>query len=213
MQTRQITGVVSMYERSRWIHPIPPMPTQRKRFCARSNKSVIIACGGLNDDNTSVNTVEIFLFITNQWHSGTPLPAPRAALQCTVIEERVYLMGGYYPSMNESMSTCFYTDYLASENLSEETTLIWKSLPDVPLPGCTSVNMNGILLAFGGDSGLNGVHFYDPLTQLWLRIGNLPEYREALVAATLPNGQIILSGGWNEQQERSGKTFIGDVKK
>ena len=216
LETSQITGRVLAYdkEENKWLKSIPSMPTPRNRSCAISNNTGILVIGGLSTYSECINTVEIFLYNTNQWHSGTPLPEPRAGLHCTMIGSRVYIMGGFYPSLEVALSkrSCCYTDYLATENLSKNTTLIWNSLPDLPLPGCAPVSINRVLLAIGGTGDLNGVHFYDPKTQLWLRIGNLPEYREALVAATLPNGQIILSGGWNKQRVRKRKTFIGGIQ-
>ena len=116
----------------------------------------------------------------------------------------------YYPSVSASnnTTTCYYTDYLASENLTENTPLIWETLSDLPLPGCAPASMCGVLLAIGGTGNLNGVHFYDQQTQLWLRIGNIPQYREVVGTATLPNDQVIFIGGWDKDKERKGSIFV-----
>ena len=212
----QVTGRVLTYNKvpNRWEQSIPPMPTSRYRNCAISNNSGIIVAGGLNAKDECISTVEIYLFESNQWLLGTQLPAPRAGLQCTMVRNRVYFMGGCYPSMNTTSNrcNCYYTDYLASENLSDDTPLVWKSLPDLPLPGCAPASMSGILLAIGGSNELNGVHFYDPLTQQWLRIGDLPLYRTSLVVATLPNDQIIVTTGRDGEGVRHNSTFLGCIQ-
>ena len=215
-QTKKVTGQIVTYDKEteKWIQSIPPMPTPRYRACAISNNSTTIAVGGLNSDHECLNTVEILVHNTNRWHSGIPLPAPRAALQCTVIDKRVYFMAGCYPSLNasHSMNTCYYTDYLASENLTENTPVIWETLPDLPLSGCAPASMCGVLLAIGGDGDLNGVHFFDPRAQLWLRIGNIPQYRVVVGVATLRNGQIIFIGGRDRDRKRKGNTFVLENK-
>ena len=143
-----------------------------------------------------------------------PLPAPRAALRATVLHDRAYLMGGYGQNMSKaSERDCItiVTDKLFSEN----TRSPWKSLKDLPTVSAAPGNLCGTLLAIGGSLSTNEsskpVLAFNPNMQEWIHIANLPKTISSATAAVLPNGKLIIFGGWEKTNVRNKDIFIAQV--
>ena len=215
----QLTGEVLTFEQDRhaWIPSLPPMPTPRARTCVVSHESGIVACGGHNRDGVSVDTVEIFQYDTNQWYTTSPLLAPQAGLRCAQIGNTTYFIGGHSPSMapDSGKVDCIHGNLFSDTTRQENGNILvkWGTIEDVPLSKSCPVNLCGSLLALGGDGQPSGVHLFEPNTDTWLHIGDLPEARNSSAAATLPNGQVILVAGRNNAGKRKSSTFIGRIQR
>lgn len=214
------TGEVFTYEKDqqKWLKSLPPMPTPRMRACTVTHESGIVVCGGINMNSAQfLDTVEMFKHATNQWYAVSPLPAPRAALRHTRIGNTAYFMGGYFPSMRyeNRNKDCVYANIFSdvTRQIHGKIVVQWETLTDVPLSASSPANVCGSLLALGGTGQPSGVHLFEPNTNTWLHIGDLPEIRWSSTSATLPNGQVIVVGGFGENRTRKASTFIGRVQR
>ena len=217
---RVATGEVLTYEKDHqnWVSSLPPMPTPRIRACVVTHESGIVVCGGINlNPSQFLDTVEMFKHDTNQWYEVSPLPAPRAALRCTLIGNTAYFMGGYFPSMRyeNGNKDCANADLFSDVNRQIDGKIVvrWKTLTEVPLSASSPANLCGSLLAVGGNGQPSGVHLFEPNTNTWLHINELPEIRFSCTAATLQSGQVIVVGGFGENRTRKASTFIGRIQR
>ncbi|MBI4467694.1 MAG: hypothetical protein HY650_00035 [Acidobacteria bacterium] len=71
-----------------------PMPTRRSNLAAVTCRDVIVAVGGLNDDNDLLRTAEIYDPRSNTWRSHPPMETGRAAFAAVSNGTQVLVIGG-----------------------------------------------------------------------------------------------------------------------
>ncbi len=73
---------------------LPPMPT--RRYCSSAvttgTPESIIVAGGWGEDGAVLDTVEAL--VQEQWSTCQPLPGPCSAINSTIHNGKLYLMGG-----------------------------------------------------------------------------------------------------------------------
>lgn len=76
-----------------------PMPTPRSRFAIAAYQGKIYCFGGISGINevtmTVSNTIEVYNTTANYWENKTSMPTARWGLQANVVENKIYLIGGY----------------------------------------------------------------------------------------------------------------------
>ena len=96
------------------------------------------------------------------------------------------------------MLTCSLTELLQSSSSSSS---IWHRVADAPAYRSTCAVVNGKLLAVGGfDASMkptSAIHKYDPTTNSWDLISNMPTARYDCLVAVLPNNEMMVVGGCN----------------
>ena len=206
---------------------IPSLSKPRARACIVSQSEdqtseCIAACGGRiqNQDDkasSSASIVEVYRKDSPRWDTVTPLPHPRAALRVTVLHNTAYLLGGFFDDMSKaSKPDCqsIVLDSLFQENPKEQRG--WRVLKDMPSQSATPGHLCGTLLALGGR--MDGerpnnkpILAFNPNTQMWVHIANLPKTISSATAAALPNGKLIIFGGWETKECRNREIFVGRV--
>ena len=202
---------------------IPSLSKPRARACIVSqtedqNSTCIAACGGRiqnhEDNASSASIVEVYRKDSPRWDTVTPLPHPRAALRVTVLHNTAYLLGGFYDMKEASKPDCqsIILDSLFQENPRELRG--WRVLKDMPSQSATPGHLCGTLLAVGGlmDGNEKPILAFNPNTQMWVHIANLPKTISSATAAALPNGRLIIFGGWTKVlKSRNREIFVGRV--
>ena len=90
------TEVHTYNESSReWIKTIPPMPTGRLVPGVISIKSMLIVAGGVREDLSVTDAVEIFDTETSQWYVAESLPIACRTVSTVTINDTCYVLGGY----------------------------------------------------------------------------------------------------------------------
>jgi hypothetical protein len=86
-------------------------------------------------------------------------------------------------------------------------TSIWEKMPDVPHYNTTLFSIGNMLLAAGGDRGSiftykasPDIHLFNPHTNKWLKIGELPEPRSSCACTLLPSGKLLVAGGQGDRK-------------
>ena len=192
---------------------IPPMPTARSSSTTISwtSPAALIVCGGRDHQSLPSNAVEVYHSKTSQWFTASPLPAPRDSATHAIVNNTLYLIGGYEEynlgsckktvmsvSIPHLLESCFQPSGSSPVQWWSRST----SIPDVPYYCCTATSLGGCLLAIGGsksayDSSVSSVYAYCPLTSSWVLIGELPEPLCDCIAASLPTGELLVLGGWS----------------
>ena len=229
-----VTGKVYCFkERSKkWEEFFKPMPSAR--FCPSivTTQSAIVAsggCTGFRDDDNPVlcATVEVYSSEISQWYTADPLPVPCGAMTSVIIEDTWYLLGGI-GAENKAIPTVLYTPLT---NIVQKATSpfhtsashisVWKTLLDTPLMESAAGSLSGNLLAVGGyddkilpsPGASPAVNVLLSLTNSWVRAtaGDLPEPRYHCTAVQLSSNQVLVVGGYDNQDKHTNTVFLGSI--
>ncbi len=171
-----------------------PLPTPLAGAVLVADEGALYLLGGwdgqqMHDEVWRLKAIENGNKTSEQWELLTRLDKPRAFLGATLVEEKLYAIGGYDGQKE--------LDLAAVYNIKTNT---WQQLPPLSVPrGGLSVLYDGLgIFALGGgwSRPLATHERYDPLTNVWASFPSpIPgEWRHA--AAAMSNGRIHLVGGW-----------------
>ena len=179
-----------------WSDVFPPMPTKRRRTTAVTSKEHLIVAGGATGPGyaNSINTVEVMDAKTLVWSTVTSLPHPYNRASATICGDHLYMLGGVDDKdQTKSVLTCLLTELLQSSS-------VWHRVADVPAYRSTCAAVNGQLLAVGGYvEGFKEtatIHKYNPTTNSWDHVSDMPTARYACLVAVLPTNEMMAVGGW-----------------
>ncbi len=156
---------------------------------------------GEKKDLWSVADVSRFDPATRKWEKLPPLPAPRSSHDAVVLDNKIYVAGGWNMTGGGKGSEWHRTAVVLDLN---QPTLAWKELPTPPFVrrAVSLGTQNGKVYVIGGmhESGETSseVDFYDPATNTWQQGTDLP-------------GKPI-EGFGNSSFELGGKLFVSTVE-
>ena len=202
-ETKATNRITLINHKSEKMIDYPPMKTARHSSMAVCFNNHIIVAGG-SDSRGRTHIVEVSDWQSSQWYNAESLPKPLAEARSAVIQNNLYLMGGRdYSGLPTSMvhKVDFNELIEGAKTSSNQATLTsWKTIQDTPLK-CSSplVTHIGALLAVGGYDDKNkpssSVYLYQPDTEKWVKVGDLPIARYNSACSELPSGEVIVAGG------------------
>jgi len=171
-----------------------PMPTPRYRLAAtyQPGDTYFYAIGGIGGPywDESLSSNERYNACSGQWEILAPMPAPRGNLAAAMIDDKIYVVGGFAASVS-------YDDLVIYDPATDS----WSSgepLPE-PLSGMAAAAYGDKLYAFGGNTGStlsDKTYEYDPATDVWQEKAPMPGGGRAYAAAAELDGKIYVIGGW-----------------
>ena len=173
----------------------PPMPTKRSTTVVVTTKEHLIVAGGCCGG--SITTVEVMDTKNLVWSTVASLPHPYHGTSVTICGDQLHMLGGEDDKgKTKSVLTCSLTELLQS---SPSSSSIWHRVADAPAYRSTCAAVNGELLAVGGcdkdDKPSSAVHEYNPTTNSWDFISNMPTARFFSFVAVLPTNEMVVVGG------------------
>ena len=185
--------------RGSWSDVFPPMPTKRSGTTAITSKEHLIVAGGTTGPwcENIINTVEVMDTKTLVWSTVASLSHPFHWASATICGDHLYMLGGVDDKgMTKSVLTCSLTELLQSSSSSSS---VWQRVADVPAFRSTCAAVNGQLLAVGGcDEDFKAkadIHKYNPTTNSWDHISNMPTASYLCLVVVLPTNEIMAVGG------------------
>ena len=182
----------------------PPMPTKRRDTTAVTSKEHLIVAGGATGPMTSFNTttVEVMNTKTLAWSTVASLPHPYSLPTGTICGEQLYILGCTDDKgKTKSVLSCSLTEL--SQSTSDSISSIWHRVSDIPSYWSTCAAVNGALLAVGGcdksEEPRDTIHKYNPTTNSWDLISNMPTARYWSLVAVLPTNEMMVVGGVIDQ--------------
>jgi hypothetical protein len=145
------------------------------------------------------SSVELYDPATGTWTPTGPTSSKRAVHTATLLQDgRVLVVGG------NSCSTCF----LDTAEIYDPATGVWTPTGSTHIPHASHeavLLQDGRVLVAG--SGLYGPSYYvlptseiwDPNTNAWTLVGDLNVARQDYGMTLLPNGKVLIAGGWDAQ--------------
>jgi N-acetylneuraminic acid mutarotase len=172
------------------------MPTLRS-FATAVFHNKIYCIGGADGLN------EVYDPATDTWETKQPMPTPRSALSASVVNDKIYLIGGFVPSS-------IGLPQPERTNLNEmydPVTDSWTTMAPLPTDVAYTIStvVDNKIYVFGNTGeGNNQVQIYDPQTNTW-RYGPSVPYSVAYGAGAATTGvcaakKIYLIGGGSINQ-------------
>ena len=188
-----------------WTYPYPPMPTPRHRPAVSTYDIWLLVAGGA--DRRDLATVELLNISTKQWLSTSSLPMPCSRMTSTVLEDKWYLVTNSRRVFRVSLPDI--VSQTVSQSADSKLPGLWRRLPDTPLGYSTTIILRGSLLAVGGyhNGTRTDIYLYQPVSEKWIKVGDLPTPRHYCSCVLLPNGKLLVTGG----EEISGRTRRVDM--
>ena len=200
--THMVSNKVYVLDRGRW-KDYSTMLTGRVHFSAVGYRSMLITVGGIikiNGKWTALATTELLDTSNGCWYTCDDLPVSRSQLKAAVVNNVLYLLGGYTAGLKPSSQV--FTASL--DNLSSHQ-LKWQSLPDTPWCHSTPVVLyNKFFITVGGrrstdkTSQTSEVCAFNPSTGVWKQKANAPVARSSPGIASLTEDTFIMMGGVNQ---------------
>lgn len=130
-----------------------------------------------DQDLWSIADVMIFDPDTNEWSAGPPLPEPRSSFEAAVIDDVIYIAGGWRLH-GDSDDSEWLTSFYALDIKAEQTR--WKRLPETPFErrAVSLGAQGGKVYVIGGMKSIGetttDVACFDPATNTWSEGPTLP---------------------------------------
>ena len=203
-----------------WTHPYPDMPTARFNAFAVTYDKWLIVAGGRSGDGTCLSTVEVINIDTKQWYTGTPTPTAFTHMKTAIVGDLWYLMGGH--DDNDRATDIVYSVSLpvliSQVNSTQRDPQIWKCISGLGLYYSTPLSISGSLLAVGGEimgkrEVVTTIHHYQPETEEWVKVGDLPYPRINCTCIVINNGEVLVAGGVDSAFTRMKSTELMSLMK
>ena len=132
-----------------------------------------------------------------QWEYMTPMPTPRALSTASVLDDKIYVIGGTFHK--DSSATSIVEVYDPSTNT-------WNTdVADLPVPICSAAScvLDGKIYVIGGepiydaDAWFKSVFEYDPIENTWSSIKDLPSPRRYLTASVVDDKIYVIGGAFD----------------
>ena len=172
------------------------MPIKRANTTAVISKEHLIVAGGAYglSGTDKLNTVKVMDTRSLVWSTVASLPHPYSFASGTICGDQLYMLGGADGKGNtKSVLTCSLTELLQSS--SSSSLIIWHRVVDAPAYLSTCAAVNGELLAVGGCDEdwkpSSAIHKYNPTTNSWDLISNMPTARWCSLVAVLQTNEMV----------------------
>jgi N-acetylneuraminic acid mutarotase len=181
------------------LGPCPPLPMQLYDAGVAALDGKIYVVGGVvlsvaDREANVLTTVQALDPSTGEWQARASIPTPRTGFAVTVLDNKLYAVGGRDASRRK----------LSTVEAYDPATDTWTILASMPTPRdeLGLVAAGGLLFAIGGrDDGrfsgdaLPTVEVYDPASGMWTARPPMPFARNAFGVAAGADGIIYIAGG------------------
>jgi len=147
----------------------------------------VLVAGGVTTDYIQLDSAELYDPATGMWSLTGNLSTTRSLHRATLLSSGQVLVAGGY----------IYSEpyFLSSVEIYDPVTGRWSGAVNLNKPSADTATLlpNDEVLVTQWDSA----ELYDPATRIWSDTGTLNTAREAYTATLLANGQVLVAGGFN----------------
>ena len=197
---KETNKILSYNEHSqKWIQSHPAMPIALTSPAVIGYQDHLIVAGGTGSSGDYIPDVNILNTVSKKWTRAQPLPRTadkytRYCLYNTVlIEDNMHLLD-IRNVLRANVPTL----------ISGAKSGVWETLPNIPHRCFSPINIGNALLTVGGEDNLHpqyddrttSIQMYDPTTNQWTRVSDLPEPMEDCHCTVLSEKLYILGGSF-----------------
>ena len=197
-----VSNRASVYDpaTSKWTDlGVMPIPETHCGVAVDDERGRIWFVGGRRGTypGSAVSEVWLYNVATNTWTRDNPLPGPLSAGVAEFLKGEIHYLGGNW---GQDRVTDYHLHYVRRPGeASWRKAALLPSERDHP----SAAAFGGRLYVFGGEVGHDGFHrqqtttwAYDPATDAWRRLANMPVARSHAESSTFVlNNRIIVAGG------------------
>jgi len=213
----QTTSDITVWDREgashTWTHPYPPMPTPRSSPAVATYNQWLVVAGGRDYNELAavvgipnyLAAVEVLDTDNHQWLSASSLPVKCGHVTTAILQDQLYLVGG---TLNKTL-VANLPDIIHSS--TSATTKPWRTLPAPPLERSAAITVHGALLAVAGchdNKRSTAIHVYQPATNSWSKVGDLPSPRSSCACIVLHSGELLVAGGYDSNVKRTARVDV-----
>ena len=203
VSTKKITNLTITWdeEKKQWFPKVPPLPSKRSRPCIIHCSNYMLVAGGLaSDEETALDTIDIFNMDTFQWItvSTLKLPIPQAFMQVSVSNGYAYITRCEWPISVTAYRAPMDKILHAIQNNVE---MKWIQVQDTPNcePGLVMSSDHPIVV--GGITSpeykpTSDVSIYDPTTGTWSVVGQCVRPHALSCAIAVSSSSFVVIGGY-----------------
>ena len=106
--------------------------------------------------------------------------------------------------------------HTVDQSTASKSPALWCRLPDTPLSCSTAISLRGYLLVVGGSHDnctRTDIHLYQPESEQWTKVGDLPNAREYCSCVVLPSCELLVAGGRESSVRWSTRVDVASVLK
>ncbi len=173
---------------------------------------IYVIGGALTIGIAALSTVEVYDPATDTWTTAAPMPTPRLHLASSTVDGMIYVIGGSNPDWPDPVSTVEAYD---------PQTDTWTTKASIPVPktGIWSATLDGKVYVVSGrgkggsafgDALLPTVDVYDPQTDTWTTVADIPTAR-TLHAVEAVGGEIYAIGGIHREVSASLEAYTPGI--
>ena len=218
------TKLVTTYNGNSWNNTYPNLSVARSEPAAVPYSHYVIVAGGESDNNTLLDSIEVFDIPKSQWVIvNTCLPEPMYNVSATICADTFTIVGYTYEGDDRSNSTWIVPVYeivpqqqQLPTSSTEKENAKWDKLASVAYWFTTLVPNSSPPTVVGGsneeNNTVNDIAVYDDITKSWKKLESLP-MNCCFATVAVINQSIIVMGGSSDvdSQEKCNATALSDV--
>ena len=203
--TKKRTNKVKTFSNNQWINYYPNMVKARFKPGTTIHSKCIIVAGGVLNDDTFSDSIEIFNWRENsQWiMARMKLPKPMWAPVLTISDNLLHVVG--YSSMNGNSRKVYQVPVgmitSSAAQLTSNKTDLWTELPPAPHANAAVIPNACPTVIIGGrdEQGIPTVDIsvLDIPNNSWKNIASLTTPRVATAVVPIDDDSILVIGGYN----------------
>ena len=210
--TRKITNSTITWdeEKKQWFPKVPPMPTKRVHSCIIHCNNLMLVAGGRESDNeTLLDSVDVFNMDTFQWTTSNSfkLPLPMWLMRASISFGYLYITSGRKSLITTTATREAYK--LPVEEVinavTKEQKVEWIRVQNTPNRSSGLVADSDHPIVVGG-SDISGkptsdVFIYDPTTDKWSNVGQCVRPRLDSCAIAVSSSSFVVIGGRTDHMD------------
>lgn len=156
-----------------------------------ANDGYIYYCGGIDENKAISNRFYRYDIKNKSWQQLPDMPTARDHLRIEAIGDYIYAISGRKDDLRFNLSTVEAFNLVTNE---------WSKRANIPFArgGFGSCVFNNKIYTFGGEytwKSLRNVEEYDPESDTWKVLPDLPEPRHGICAGVIKDNIHLVSGG------------------
>ena len=205
--TKRSTNKVITLLNNQWTIHYPSMTTARHYHAVVSYQHYTIVAGGVDEDGSTLDTIEVFNCNNYQWTIlSTLLPQPMKVINATTCNQS-FIIAGYGGADGRIYSNTFIITMDSLVGTEQEHSLTsstsehdnkWSELYSTPYFNTTIVPNTTPPVIIGGEDqqrkAVNNISLYDDSSDSWRTISSLPISCAGATVATIKNIMIVAGG-------------------
>lgn len=181
-----------------WI-PKADLPESRSGTAVAQVNGKIYVFGGTSNGSATLegqktNTTYEYNPSSDKWTRKRDMPSIRSAATASVVNEKIYVIGGYYNDVNNKIIRTNTVD------IYDPNSDTWSSAPPMPTARswASSVTLDNKIYVVGGTDNTGAKSFdvkcFDTATNTWKKMNKL-SFAASGVSLNVVDGDIYVSGG------------------